>query len=195
LYSFACFSCFQIIVFEEIVQMDADGESLDVGVGIGVGSSFIDEEHREHGSPLLCAENIGLTPGSSELQTPGMPLCGSPEESDVGVRAMEYRIRHNLKKDSFSVVEGMRIQPVEKSSMRFPLCKLIHMPSVRPTLRNDVTKLMAAFQFEYRAGTATLYVSTTNEIGDNRFISAKDRREWGELWVQKMISLNLFCVG
>ena len=72
-------------------------------------------------------------------------------------------IRHNLKKDSFSVVEGMRIQPVEKSSMRIPLCRLVHMPLVRPTLRSDVTKLMAAFQFGYRAGSATLYVSTTNE--------------------------------
>ena len=159
-----------------------DGESLDVGVRIDAGSSLSVEEHKEQGSPLSCAETTGLTPGSSEPQTPGMPLRGSPAESDVGVRAMEYRIRHNLKKDSFSVVEGMRIQPVEKSSMRIPLCRLIHMPLVRPTLRSDVTKLMAAFQFGYRAGSATLYVSTANESGENRFISAKDKREWGELW-------------
>ena len=58
--------------------MDADGESLDVGIGIGVGSSFNVEEHREQGSPLSCAEPTGLTPGSSEPQTPTMPLCGSP---------------------------------------------------------------------------------------------------------------------
>jgi hypothetical protein len=160
--------------------MEADGESLDVGVRIGAGSSLSIEEHREQGSPMSSAENTRLTPGSSELQTPGMPLCGSPAMSDVGVRAMEYRIRHNLKKDSFSVVEGMRIHPVQKSSMKIPLCRLIHMPLVRPTLRSDVTKLMAAFQFGYRAGSATLYVSTTNESGENRFVSAKDRREWGE---------------
>jgi hypothetical protein len=162
--------------------MDADGELLDVGVPIGGGSSFSGEEQREQGSPFSCAGNSVLTPGSSEPHTPVMPLCGSPPEPDVGVRAMEYRIRHNLKKDSFSIVEGMRIQPVEKSSTRIPLCRLIHMPLVRPTLRSDVTKLMAAFQFGYRAGSATLYVSTTNESGENRFISAKDRREWGELW-------------
>ena len=159
-----------------------DGEVLDVAVRIGAGASLSVEEHMEQGSPLSCAENIGLTPGSSEPHTPGMPLCGSPADSDVGVRAMEYRIRHNLKKDSFSVVEGMRRQPVEKSSMKIPLCRLIHMPLVRPTLRSDVTKLMAAFQFGYRAGSATLYVSTTNESGENRLISAKDKREWGELW-------------
>jgi hypothetical protein len=111
-----------------------------------------------------------------------MPLCGSPLDLDVGVRAMEYRIRHNLKKDSFLVVEGMRRQPVEKSSIRIPLCGLIHMPLVRPTLRNDVTMLMAAFQFGYRAGSAILYMSTTNESGENRFFSAKDKRGWGELW-------------
>ena len=56
------------------------------------------------------------------------------------------------------------------------------MPLVCPTLRSDVTKLMAAFQFGYRAGSTTLYVSTANESGENRFISAKDKRVWGELW-------------
>jgi hypothetical protein len=162
--------------------MGADGDLLDVGVPIGAGSTFSVEDLKEQGSPFSCAGNSSLAPGSSEPQTPMQPPCGSPAESDVGVRAMEYRIRHNLKKDSFSVVEGMRIQPVEKSSMRIPLCRLIHMPLVRPTLRSDVTKLMAAFQFGYRAGSATLYVSTTNESGENRFISTKDRREWGELW-------------
>jgi hypothetical protein len=165
--------------------MDVDGEFADVGVRIGVGSSLSVEEHREQRSLLSCAQNTGLTPGSSEAPTPGLPLCGSPADLNVGVRAMEYRIRHNLKKDSFSVVEGMRIQLVEKSSMRIPLCRLIHMPLVRPTLRNDVTKLMSAFQFGYWAGSATLYVSTTNESGDNRFISAKNRHEWGNLWNAK----------
>ena len=154
--------------------MGADGESLDVGV--------IVEEHQELGSPLKCDENTSLAAMCSEPETHVMPVSGSPTESDVGVRAVEYRIPHNLKKDSFSVVEGMRIQPVQKSSMRIPLCRLVHMPLVRPTLRSDVTKLMAAFQFGYRAGSATLYVSTANESGENRFISAKDKREWGELW-------------
>ena len=167
---------------QQIVEMVEDGESLDVGVVIGGGSFLSIEDHKEQVSTFSCAETIGNTPGSSEPQTPGKPLHESLAESDVGVRAMEYRIRHNLKKDSFSVVEGMRIQPVQKSSMRIPLCRLIHMPLVRPTLRSDVTKLMSAFQFGYRAGSATLYVSTANESGENRFISAKDKREWGELW-------------
>jgi hypothetical protein len=163
--------------FWQIVEMDADAKSLDVA-----DASISGEDHMAQGSPLSCADNIGITPDTSELHTPGMPLNVSPADSDVGVRAMEYRIRHNLKKDSFSVVEGMRIQPKEKSSMRIPLCRLIHMPLVRPTLRSDVTKLMAAFQFGYRAGSSTFYVSTANESGENRFISAKDKREWGELW-------------
>ncbi len=162
--------------------MGGDGESMDVGVRNDGGSSLSIEEHREGGTPLSCPEPTRLTPSSRDLQTPGMAPTDSPEECDVGVRAMEYRICHNLKKDSFSVVEGMRIHPIEKSSMRIPLCRLIHMPLVRPTLRSDVTKLMAAFQFGYRAGSATLYVSTANESGENRFISAKDKREWGELW-------------
>ncbi len=162
--------------------MVGDGESSEARVRNGAGSSLSVEDHREQGSLLSCAEPTGHTPASSEPLTPGVPPGGSPAEADVGVRAMEYRIRHNLKKDSFSVVEGMRIHPVVKSSMRIPLCRLLHMPLVRPTLRSDVTKLMAAFQFGYRPGSASLYVSTANESGENRFISAKDKREWGELW-------------
>ena len=110
--------------------MVGDGESLDVGVWNGPKSSLSVEEHKEQGSPFSLVENIGLTPGSNEPHTHGMPLSGSPAESDVGVRAMEYRICHKLKKYNFSVVEGMRIQPVEKSSMRTPLYRLIHMPLV-----------------------------------------------------------------
>jgi hypothetical protein len=68
--------------------MDVDGELLDVGVPIGDGSSFSGEDQREQGSPFSCAGNSGLTPGSSEPHTPVMPLCGSPPDSDVGVRAM-----------------------------------------------------------------------------------------------------------
>ena len=169
--------------------MVADGESLDVSVCIDYGSSLSVEDNREQGSPLFCAEPTGLTPGSGEPQIHEMAQCGSPPESNVGVRAMDYQICHNLKKDSFSVVEDMRIQPVKKSSMRIPLCKLIHMPLVRPPLRSDVTKLMASFQFGYRVGSATLYVSTTNESGDNQFISAKDKCEWGELWGCKKLQV------
>ena len=100
--------------------MVGDGESMDVGVHIGAGSSLSVEEHRQQGSPLSCAETTRLTPGSSEPQTLELLVSGSSEESDVGVRTMEYRIPHNLKKDSFLVVEGMRIKSVDKSSMRIP---------------------------------------------------------------------------
>ena len=79
-------------LFQHIVQMDADGELLDVGVPIGGGSSFSGEEQREQGSPFSCAGNNVLTPGSSKPHTLVMPLCGSPPESDVDVRAMEYQI-------------------------------------------------------------------------------------------------------
>ena len=127
--------------------MVANGESPDILVRNGAGSSLSVEDHMEEGSSVSCAVPVGVAPSSSDYHTPGMLPSGSPEESDVSVRAMEYQIRHNLKKDSFSVVEGIRIQPVDKSSMRIPLCRLIHMPLVRPTLRSNVTKLMAAFQF------------------------------------------------
>ena len=70
--------------------MVGDGESMDVGVRIGARSSLSVKEHRKQGSPLSCAETTRLKPGNSEPQTPELPLSGSPEESDVGVRAMEY---------------------------------------------------------------------------------------------------------
>jgi hypothetical protein len=83
--------------------MVADGESLDVGVRIGAKSSLSVEEHMEQRSPLSSSEP---TPGSGEPQTPGLTLTGSPPESDVGVRVMEYRICHNLKKIAFQLLRA-----------------------------------------------------------------------------------------
>lgn len=163
-----------------------------------VGTSEVMVGDVGEGSSVSVQEKFGQC--DPEMQTPGPSSAvdigevgdgslrpvdppDSPGTGDVGVKAMELRIRKTLKKDSFSVVEGMRRCPVEKSTMRIPLCRMIHMPMVRPTLRSDVTKLMAAFQFGYRGGSAAMYVSTTDENGDDRMVSAKDRREWGEQWV------------
>ena len=44
--------------------MAGDGESVDVGVCNGTGSSLSVEDHREQGSPLSCVEATGHTPGS-----------------------------------------------------------------------------------------------------------------------------------
>ena len=73
--------------------MVADVESLDVSVRIDAGASPCVEENMEQGSPLSCVEPSGLPPRTGEPHTPGMPPSGSPP--DVGVRALEYRIRHN----------------------------------------------------------------------------------------------------
>lgn len=129
------------------------------------------------------SRSLGMDDG--EVGGQGSPVAvdqETPGAADIGVKEMEQRIRQSLMKDTFSVVEGMRRMPTEKSSMRIPLCRMIHMPMVRPTLRSDVTKLMGAFQFGYRSGSAAMYVSPTDENGEDRVVSAKDKREWGEYW-------------
>jgi hypothetical protein len=50
-----------------------------------------------------------------------------------------------LHRNMYEVIHRMRRQPVSKTFLRIPLCRMIHKPMVRPTLQCDVLKLMGAF--------------------------------------------------
>jgi hypothetical protein len=67
--------------------------------------------------------------------------------------------------DSIQVIEGMRISPKDASRFDIPLCRMVYMPLVHPTLANDIKKLEAEFIHGYRPGAPVFYVSICNEKG------------------------------
>jgi hypothetical protein len=87
--------------------------------------------------------------------------------------------------DLYELIEKMRKKPHSKGVLKIPLCRMIHMPMVRPTLRCDVVKLMGAFRYGYKPNSAAMYVSVTNDQGENRLVTQADMDEWNPCWVQE----------
>jgi hypothetical protein len=73
----------------------------------------------------------------------------------------------------------MRLSPKEASRFDIPLCRMIYMPLVRPTLVHDIKRLEAEFTHGYRPGASVFYVSTTNENGEERLLKDVDTSNWG----------------
>jgi hypothetical protein len=66
--------------------------------------------------------------------------------------------------------------------MMVPLCRMVAMPIVRPTLSSDLASLEADFVHGYREGAAMFYLSTTNEGGVVEKVTDEDLQSWGPLW-------------
>lgn len=82
----------------------------------------------------------------------------------------------------YEVIERMRREPVGKFALKIPLCRLVYMPMVRPTLQSDVVKLMGAFRYGYKLQAAAMYVSETNKDGESRMVMPEDIEKWRKHW-------------
>ena len=84
--------------------------------------------------------------------------------------------------NSVTTIEQLRIVPIEDSRISIPLCRMICMPIVRPTLSCDLSLLEADFVHGYREGAAVFYVSTTDEQGVVQIFTDADRQSWNAHW-------------
>ena len=62
----------------------------------------------------------------------------------------EDEIRARQKLNSVATITSLNFQPISSSQFSIPLCKLLAMPMVRPTLASDLAKLEQEFVHEYR---------------------------------------------
>jgi hypothetical protein len=76
----------------------------------------------------------------------------------------------------------MRISPLEESRFHIPLCRMVYMPLVRPTLAIDIKRLEAEFTHGYRPRAPVFYVSICNDKGEERFVKDVDTSNWGPHW-------------
>jgi hypothetical protein len=104
---------------------------------------------------------------SSQAKSPNpVPLEVSDDEQDEALLKLnEDELRKLQKVDSIQWIESMRILPKEASKFDIPLCHMVYMPLVRPTLANDIKRLEAEFTHGYRPGAPMFYVSICNEHG------------------------------
>ena len=73
----------------------------------------------------------------------------------------------------------MRLSPKEASRFEIPLCRMIYMPLVRPTLAQDIKRLEVEFIHGYRPEASVFYVSTTNENREEKLVKDVDTSIWG----------------
>jgi hypothetical protein len=75
------------------------------------------------------------------------------------------QIRATRKVNSIATIEALRFKPSSLSCMRVPLCRMVAMPIVRPTLSSNLASLEDDFVHGYREGAAMFYLSITNKGG------------------------------
>ena len=91
----------------------------------------------------------------------------------------EDELQRLQKVDSIQVIESMRISPKDVSRFDIPLCRMLYMPLVRPTLATDIKRLETEFTHGYRPGAPVFYVSICNEKGEEWFVTDEDKSSWG----------------
>ena len=65
--------------------------------------------------------------------------------------------------------------------MKIPLCRLVPMPMVRPTLASDLIQLEQQFVHGYEEGARVFYVSVADELSQTSLFSLAEKDDWGEL--------------
>ena len=118
--------------------------------------------------------------GNSELRT-AMDIT-EEEAEDALLKLNEDELRNQQKENSIQCVEAMRLSPKKASRFDVPLCRMIYMPLVRPTLAQDIKRLEVEFIHGYRPGVSVFYVSTTNENREEKLVKDVDTSIWGPHW-------------
>jgi hypothetical protein len=75
------------------------------------------------------------------------------------------QIRASKKVNSIATIEALRLKPSSLSHMQAPLCRMVPMLIVRPTLSSDLASLEDEFVHGYCKGAVVFYLSITNEGG------------------------------
>ena len=104
----------------------------------------------------------------------------------------EDDIRSRQKLNSVATISSLRFQPLSSSRFNIPLCRMLAMPMVRPTLSSDLGKLEQEFVHGYRDGASVFYVSLTDEEGRTHQVSEADKASWGPIWNSKNDVFNSF---
>ena len=138
----------------------------------------------------------------SEGKLPDMDILEDEHEveeeslgDDAHFLGNEDEIRTRQKVNSVATITSLRFQPNSSSRFNIPLCRLMAMPMVRPTLASDLAKLEQEFVHGYREGASVFYVTTTNEDGKTHEVTEADKASWGPIWDAKNAIFNSFLLS
>jgi hypothetical protein len=137
------------------------------------------------GQEMVQEGNTSLQPEPSGEGTsqPITAMDVSEDEADEALLKLnEDELRNLQKANSIQCIKGMRLSPKEASRFDIPLCRMIYMPLVHPTLAHDIKRLEAEFTHGYRPGASVFYVTTSNEDSVEMLVKDVDTSNWGPHW-------------
>lgn len=94
-----------------------------------------------------------------------------------------------------ATIANLRLQPVNISRHHIPLCRMVSMPMVRPTLSCDFNQTQGRVCPWLSRWATVFYVSITNEQGDVQELTEKDKVKWGPLWDDESEKFNKYLSG
>ena len=116
--------------------------------------------------------SVDLYPdGSDEDYVPSADVHGNEDE-----------IRKSQTLDTVKIIASMRLTSNDLCRMKIPLCRLIPMPIVRPTLAADLIALKNQFSRGYEERARVFYVSISDEESKQVMFSEEEKEDWGPLW-------------
>ena len=127
-----------------------------------------------------------------------MGVLEGEEESlgdDAHFLGGEDEIHAQQKFNLVATITSLRFQPISSSRFSIPLCRLLAMPMVRPTLASNLAKLEQEFVHGYRAGASIFCATTTNEDGQTQEVIEVDKAYWGPIWNVKNDVFNTFLLS
>ena len=107
----------------------------------------------------------------------------------------EDEIRSRKRLNSVATISSLRLKPFSASQFDIPLYRMQAMPMVRPMMQCDLSKLEEEFAHGYREGASIFYVTTTDEGGKTKEVSASDKDRWGPIWNKKNNEFNNFLLS
>ena len=105
------------------------------------------------------------------------------EEEDKDL--LEDDLRQYHKVDSVNTIAGLRMKPDHLFRLQIPLCRMVPMPMVIPTLSCDLDLLEHEFAVGYRDGAAVFYVTISNEAGEISEFTEEEKDKWDPFWKEK----------
>ena len=107
----------------------------------------------------------------------------------------EDEIRTRQKLTPLATISNLRFQPISVSRFSIPLCRLVAMPLVRPTLQSDLDMLEQEFVHGYRDGAAVFYVTLTDEHGSTHEVTSAVKEKWGSIWNAQNEEFNRYLLS
>jgi hypothetical protein len=125
--------------------------------------------------------------------------CQDEDEDGLEVKdpyeGDEDDIMTRQKLNSVAKISRLRFQPLISSRFSIPLCRMLAIPMVRPTLTSDLAKLEQEFVHGYREGASVFYVTVTNEERKTHEITEADKASWDPIWRAKNEEFNSFLLS